>query len=340
MFDRALQVRSVWRCVHSSWQATRRSTANEFRRAIMIAIVAILAHGFLATSNAVGQLRGPVGMDQESRNEAINSIPFDQLTEQTQAKLWNVVSQPSIYRQLPVTVIESDPDMHVFLIRYPEVIVNMWQLMGVTKVQIDRTGDYTFKASDGAGTVCDVQLVYGDQNTHVYYGEGSYEGALLRRLIRGNCVMVLKSDYARTEDQHVYATNRLDMFVQFDNVGAEILAKTLHPLVGKSADHNFNESTRFLGQVAQAAETRSAGLAQLADRLTNVGQPVRDRFVQIATEVNHRAAIRDAGQQVMTERLQVTPVTTIPVVTTGPAMEGASLLFEVPPARKPLQLRR
>ncbi len=299
-----------------------------------------LAVGFLATSTALGQSRGQAALDQESRTEAINSIPFDRFTEETQAKLWKVVSQPSIYRQMPVTVIESDPDMHVFLIRYPEVIVNMWQLMGVTKVQMDRTGDYTFKASDGAGTVCDVQLIYGDQNTHVYYAEGSYEGVLLRRLIRGSCVLVLKSDYARTEDQHVYATNRLDMFVQLDNVGAEILAKTLHPLVGKSADHNFTESTRFLGQVAQAAETRSAGLQQLAGRLTNVDQPVRERFVQIATEVNHRAALRDAGQQILTDQLEATPVTTIPVVTTGPVMEGASQLFEAAPARKPLQLRR
>jgi hypothetical protein len=152
--------------------------------------------------------------------------------------------------------------------------------------------------------------------------------------------MVLKSEYSRTADQHIYATNRLDMFVQLDNVGAEILAKTLHPLVGKSADHNFTESTRFLGQVAQAAETRSAGLQQLAGRLNNVGQPVRERFVQIATEVNHRAAIRDAGQQILSEQIQATSATTIPVVTTGPAIEGASRLFEVDPPRKPLRLRR
>jgi len=338
MSERALQVQSVWRGVCASWQALGRSTATQLCEAIKV--VTATAVGFLVATAVNGAPRGEAALGEQSRNEAINSIPFDQLTEQTQEKLWNVVSHPSIYRQLPVTVIETDPDMHVFLIRYPEVIVNMWQLMGVTKVQMERTGDYTFKASDGAGTVCDVQLVYGDQNRHVYYAEGSYEGVLLRKLIRGSCVMVLKSDYARTDDQHAYATNRLDMFVQLDNVGAEILAKTLHPLVGKSADHNFIESTRFLGQVAQAAETRSAGLQQLAGRLNNVGQPVRERFVQVATEVNHRAMLRDAGQQILTEQLQATPVTTIPVVTAGPAMEGASRLFDAAPPRKPLRLRR
>jgi len=306
----------------------------------LLAITVVGAAGALTTSELIATPLGQVASDQESRNEAINSIPFDQLTEQTQAKLWNVVSQPSIYRQLPVTVVESDPDMHVFLVRYPEVIVNMWQLMGVTKVQMQRNGDYTFQASDGAGTFCDVQLVYGDQNTHVYYAEGHYEGPLLRKLIRGNCVMVLKSEYSQTEDKKVYVTNRLDMFVQLDSLGAEILAKTLHPLVGKSADHNFTESTRFLSQVSQAAETRSDGLQQLAGRLNNVSEPVRDRFAQLATEVNHRAVLREAGQEFFTEHVSATPIVAIPVVTTAPLLRGASQLLESAPSRKPLRLRR
>lgn len=312
--------------------------ARQARRALFVTIAT--AAGIAVGGTALAAPLGQAILDQQSRNEAINSIPFDQLTEQTQAKLWPVVSQPSIYRQLPVTVVESDPDMHVFLVRYPEVIVNMWQLMGVTKVQMQRTGDYTFKASDGAGTVCDVQLVYGDQSTHVYYAEGSYEGPLLRNLIRGSCVMVLNSDYSRTEDQQIFVTNRLDMFVQLDSVGAEIIAKTLHPLVGKSADHNFTESTRFLSQVSVAAENRAEGIQQLAGRLTNVEEPIRDRFAKIATEVNHRAALRNAGRDIVSERMQVTPIVTVPVVTTGPLTQNASQLFETAPTRKPLSLRR
>ena len=338
MSARALQLQLAWRCVRASLQAITDRFIDRTRLGAAIAFT--IALGFLGATAVEAAPRGQAALDEASRNEAINSIPFDQLTETTQAKLWGVVSQPSIYRQLPVTVIESDPDMHVFLVRYPEVIVNMWQLMGVTKVQIQRTSDYTFQAADGAGTVCDVQLVYGDQNVHVYYAEGSYEGVLLRKLIRGSCVLVLKSDFSRTENQDVFVTDRLDMFVQLDNVGAEILAKTLHPLVGKSADHNFTESTRFLSQVSQAAASRSAGLQHLAGRLNNVGEPVRDRFAQIATEVNHRASLRDAGRQVFEEQTRITPVATIPVVTSGPVMEGASQLFNATPDRKPLRLRR
>ena len=284
-------------------------------------------------------------LDEQTRQEAIEAIPFAQLSEAAQAKLWRIVSKPSIYRSLPATVVESDPEMYLFLVRYPEVIVNMWQLMGVTKVQINRSSDYTFDASDGSGTTCNVELVYGDANVHVFHAEGTYEGALLRKLIHGHCVMVLRSDFSRTEDQHVYATSRLDMFVQLDNVGAEILAKTLHPLVGKSADHNFSESTRFLGQVCQAASTRPAGVRQLANRLNTIQPRVRAQFVEVAAQASQRAALRDAGHVVWGNNQEATPAavsvapTVAPIVTPGAAMEGASSLFRNP-TRKPLRLRR
>lgn len=293
----------------------------------------------LIATPATSAPRGEAAMDRKTREEAIESIPFDRLSDAAQTKLWQVVSKPSIYRQLPTTVVESDPDMYLFLVRYPEVIVNMWQLMGVTKVQVTRTDDYTFEASDGAGTACDVELIYGDHKTHVFYGEGSYEGPLLKRLIRGTCVMVLRSDFAQTEDQHIYATSRLDMFVRFDNVGAEILAKTLHPLVGKSADHNFKESTRFLGQVSQAAETRATGVHQLANRLNNIRPAVRDKFVEISTTVHRRATSRDAGNVVWGDDREATPVSVAPVVTRDAVLRGAGNLFETP-TRKPLRLRR
>jgi hypothetical protein len=230
--------------------------------------------------------------EPNTRQEAIDAIPFDQLTEDAQAKLTGVISRSAIYRRLPVTVVPTDPDLYVFLIRYPEVVVNIWDLMGVTRVQVQRTGDFAFEAVDGAGTSSQVELIYGDRETHVYYAEGVYEGPLLGRLIEGRCVLVLKTEYKQTDDEQVYATSRLDMFLQFDNIGAELLARTLHPLVGKSADHNFVESTKFLGQVSRAAEEEAIAMQHLANRLTKVNPEVREQFAVVSALVNQRAAIR------------------------------------------------
>ena len=305
-------------------------------------LVAALVHLLLArTTPAVGaEPQEGMPLDPLGRAQAIAAIPFDRLSEESRAKLQSVVSQPSIYRRLPVTVIDSDPDLYLFLIRYPEVVVNMWELMGVTKAQVQRTGDFTFDANDGAGTTSRVELVYGDSKTHVLYADGAYEGPLFRRLIRGRCVLVLTSDYHQTLDQRVYVTSQLDMFVQFDNIGAELLAKTLHPLVGKSADHNFVESLRFLGQVSLAAETKTSRMQQVAERLTKIDPAVRDQFTRLTTLVGQRAAMRGGPVRM------VSPADDLQVVAgEHSGLETASLTERRVDAtaatpRKPLRLRR
>jgi len=236
----------------------------------------------------------PPGSNAAARQEAIESIPLSKLNDDAQAKILGVVSRPSIYRRMPATVIESDPDLYLFLVRHPEVVVSMWELLGVTKVKVHRSGNYQFEATDSSGTTCNVELIYGDQNTHVLYAEGSYEGPLLRRLIHGRCVLVLRSDYTETLDRSLHITSRLDMFLHFENVGAEILAKTLHPLVGRAADHNFVESTRFLGQVSGAAKKKAIAMQRLAGKLPNLEPEIRQEFARRAAAVNQRAALREA----------------------------------------------
>jgi hypothetical protein len=230
-----------------------------------------------------------------NRNESIQAIPFDRMNEQVKAKVWRVVSNPSIYRRLPVQTIDCDPDLYVFLVRYPEVVVNIWQLMGVTKVQVKRTGPFTFDAADGVGTVTNVELVYGRPDLHVYYANGAYEGSLFRNRITGRCVIVLRSAFAKQGDR-MRVTVHLDAFVDLDNIGAEILAKTLHPLMGKTADFNFTETAQFMGQVSRASETNGPGMERLAAKLTNIDPAVRQSFAEYTDVVYQRAILRQAAQ--------------------------------------------
>jgi hypothetical protein len=95
-------------------------------------------------------------------------------------------------------------------------------------------------------------------------------------------------------------TALLDAFVDLDNVGAEILAKTLHPLIGKTADHNLTETVRFIGQLSRASELNGPGVERLAAKLTNVDPAVRQTFADYAEVVYQRAILRQAAQAVPT----------------------------------------
>ena len=124
---------------------------------------------------------------------------------------------------------------------------------------------------------------------------GYYEGALLKKKVTGRCVMVMRSGYARGADQRTYVANRLDLFLQIDNLAADVVTRTLSPWVGKVADANFHESCVFASKLSQTAEQNNPGVQRLAERLTKVEPAVRDEFAKVAAAVPQRAAGRDAG---------------------------------------------
>jgi len=235
--------------------------------------------------------------DRQSREDAIRSIPFDELNQETRAKLERVVTRPSIYRRMPVEMVECDPDLFLFLVRYPEIVVNIWKLMEITNVSVQRTGPFSLKTFDGSGTYGHIELVYGTRDTHIIYAEGYYEGPMFRRRITGSSVIVLKSGYIRDADGRTKISNRMDMFLQIDNVGAEIVAKTLHPLVGRTADLNFAESTGFVSRLSAAAENNAEALQRLAGRLREVDPAVREQFARLAALVSNRQEPREVRGQ-------------------------------------------
>ncbi len=230
-----------------------------------------------------------------SQDQAVHDMPINSLPEPIRAKIQQIVVKPTIYRRLPIEVIPCDPDLYVFLVRYPEVIVNMWQIMGVTKVVVKRTNAYAYDAQDGAGTVSQIELVYGTREKHLFMADGYYEGPLLPRRVTGRCVLLLNSAFSRDAQQRPFVSNRLDVFVQLDNVGAEIVAKTLHPLMGRTIDKNFSESARFVGQLSHVAETNGPGVQRLVSRLDRIDPGVRTQFAQITSAMNQRAALRNIG---------------------------------------------
>ena len=227
--------------------------------------------------------------NRDLRESAIQSIPFDKLTEDCKSRLSRVVNRPTLHRRLPTQTVECNPDLHLFLLRNPEVVVNMWQIMGATTMTLKRTGPYSFSSTDGAGTESNLELVYGTPELHVLYGEGKYEGPLLKRATTGRCVLVLKSSYDGTDQARSQVSDYLDVFLQLDDVGSEIVAKTLQPLLGKTADHNFAETTKFVGRVSSSIEKNNQGVERLANRLLHVQPEVREQFVRLAEKVHNQA---------------------------------------------------
>ena len=204
------------------------------------------------------------------------------------------MSQVSIFRRLPTQVIACDPNLYLFLIEHPDLVVNMWEVMDVSDMRLEKTGPDKFRANDGVGTAGHVEYLYRSYDTHILYAEGSYNGPLFINPVHGKCLLVLKTGYVREPSDKYYITCRLDAFIQLQNVGVELVARTFQPLVGKTADHNFRETAAFMSMVSRSAEHEPKIVQQLAAKLTKIDDQDREQFCELANEVAVAALDRES----------------------------------------------
>ncbi len=224
-----------------------------------------------------------------AQESAIKLIPFDKLQPDAARKVQSVLEEACFFRRLPVCVIPCDPELYCFLTRHPDVIVAVWQLMGITQLDCHQIGPGRFRFVDGAGTHGTIEYLYSNHDTHIIYTEGLYEGSLFIRPVKSRGVIVLKSGFVRETDGQYYVTSRLDAFLSVDRAAIEALTKTFHPLVGRVADTNFSQTAHFVGMLSRTAQENPDGLRRLAERLQGVQPEVKQQFATILAQVAEKA---------------------------------------------------
>ncbi len=291
----AIGVRGDTMAVRSSWASRPSALARGILVVSLLSLhtgIASRTHVTLATE-PLGQRSSNDGISlfasREQREEAISALPLNRLTPEARQRIQDIVQSPTIYRRLPTQAIDCDRDMFLFLTRNPEVLVGMWDLMDVTHVATRRTGPFQLEAEDGSGTTCKVDLVYGDSTTHIFVADGGYDGRMVAKPIQGKGVFLLRSSYATSSSGGTTVAGTLDCFVQFESLGADLVARTLSGVIGRSADNNFVETARFISQVSQASARNPSSMVDVAERIPQVSPATRKQFVDTIVTVSRRA---------------------------------------------------
>jgi len=221
----------------------------------------------------------------EVQRSAIQSIPVDQLDATSRAKIDKVLSNVTFYRRLPVRVVECDPDLYLFLVRHPDVVVNIWEVLGVTQFHMEQSTPGVFQAVDTVGTRGKLELLHASDDLHLAYGDGAYEGPLSVRPARGCFLLILKSGYLRDTQGHCYITSRMDCFLNLEPGATELITKVLQPFVGKVIDTNFTQSVGFVGSLSRTAELNPRGVERLSTRLRYVQPEIREQLAMMAARI-------------------------------------------------------
>lgn len=231
---------------------------------------------------------------------ARRSIPWAKLSPHDQGVARRLTSEHSVFRRMPARTVLCDPAVFTFLLERPEVVAGIWNHMGVSALRVQRTSATTFRATDHAGTEGVLRVLHAEccaeaDNELVLLGEGVYEANPLPRPVRASSLLVLRSRPAADADGEPMVSARLDAFIRFDRAAADLVAKTLRPLIGRTADHNFTETMRFVSSFSQAARRNPGGLARLATQLDGLDAPTRQGLIDVcraASPPRRAAAVR------------------------------------------------
>ena len=285
------------------------------RRALAGALAAVLLlAGPLQAAETGGRARPQGTTDKRAREAARLAIPWKALPSNVRPTVSEVVGGATLYRQMPTRVIDCDADLYTYLIDRPELVVGAWNVMGVSRLKLERVAPDRFNVTDAAGAVGEVRVVHRSGGgvdargkrqplTMVLLASGVYQAPPMPQPIRGKSVLLLRADALDEANGRSYVTTRLDSFMRFGGPATRVAAKTLSPLIGRTADHNFVETMRFVSLFSRTAETNPSGMARLAGHLRHVDEPTRREFASMCQQTADRYALRRASRH----RVAITP---------------------------------
>ena len=257
-----------------------------------------MALSMAALSTATGAASSDATSNQAARQEALRAIPWRHLAPEHRHAAQFVVKNASMYRRLPTRVIDCDPDMFNFLLQHPEVVIDVWRVMGISQVKLEKMPDGTYRGTDGAGTTGNVRYLFTNwgqnaQNLAVVYAEGSYEGKPFVMPLKAQSILLLRSQAVREASGRHHVTVTVDSFVRIEQVGVELFAMTVQPWISKTADRNFIETLSFVSNFSRTAEKNPQGMQRLASRLVGIDEPTRSALVAVCFRTAERYAQRE-----------------------------------------------
>lgn len=272
-----------------------------------IRLVACVVWLSSAAVAAVPGLQADAGTSsREARRQAEAALPLDRMPEATRTLVARQLRATALYRRLPVETVGCSPELLDFVLTRPETLVDLWRVLGISRLALDPAGPGQWRLSDGWGTVGAVRLLHherrGAGGLLVFHGRGGYSGPLAPRDLSGSCLVVVRHWPMAADDQgSPRQAVQVDAFLDVDGVGLEVVTRALQPLIVRSAAANLHEISLFVSQLAMAAARNPAGVARLTERMSRTAAADRGTLAALAAGVRAEPAAAGGDADVHAE---------------------------------------
>jgi hypothetical protein len=223
--------------------------------------------------------------------ESLKKLPWNDMTPAAQAKIKQVANAGSpLFRRMPQQTVYADPEICNFLLQHPDVVIGFWEQLGVTQISLKEVKENHFVMKESTGTSAAIEVLHRTANLCVVYAKGEYRGPFIAKAHQGDVILIMRTQNTRDEMNEPMVVCDLDVIIQINSLGAEVLAKLFFSTLGKVADSNFEVTISFVGQVSKAAFRNPYALKDTAEEITSIRKEVYEEFC----EVIDRAAMRYA----------------------------------------------
>jgi hypothetical protein len=275
----------------------RQQAPLAYKRLLLFAIAISIGSFVHASPAREGATASDPTSSRAARDEAVRLMPWQQMSPANRRIAQSVINGASIYRRLPTRIIDCDPDIFTFLLQHPEVVIDVWRVMGISQVALNKMADGAYRGADGAGTNGTVRYLFSNwgaaaQNVAVIYADGAYSGPPFVMPLKAQSIMFVRSSAVRETNGRHYITVWIDSFIRVEQLGVEIIAKTVQPWISKTADQNLIETLTFVSNFSRTAEKNPQGMQRLATRLHTLDEPTRNELVALCFRTAERHARR------------------------------------------------
>ena len=234
--------------------------------------------------------------------KAKQAVPVSGMHASWQQQVSKVLKNLSIYRKLPNIRCETDPRVVSYFLDHPEVAVGIWRVLGVSDVQLNRTGPNSFHADDGQGSRGNLSVVYRDPRQQVIFCDGVFLNPVSKKPIQAKAVIHFRHRSERSRDGRVFSRHDATMFVSLPSNTVEAVARAISPVSNRLADRNFEEVSLFIRMMSVAMTEQPTWVRSVSDRMTDVNQEGRTSLNLLAQTVyadavGGRSGVQTAGQQ-------------------------------------------
>ncbi len=235
---------------------------------------------------------------RSARKKGLASLPLNQLSSENRAKANNVLRKVSMYRELPVISLNSDHDVYQYFLKNPDVAVEIWRVMGISKFQMWQVNDHAYGADAGDGSKGDVDVLYRTPTESLIVCNGVYDSPFLVKPIAARALMYLESNYQYDQQKNPIVTHKMRLFISFPSQTIGAAARIISPVSNMIIDKNFHEVSLFLHMMTRSMSEHPEWVEQLTGKMDGVMDFRKQKLLKLTSKVyqeNKKLKISQAG---------------------------------------------